>query len=56
MVRALVDWGEERNPCKYSKWVVGMVVVFLTNLKVLADAHGGRCSARQIIARYARRI
>lgn len=20
--RALVDWGDERNPCKYSTWVV----------------------------------
>jgi hypothetical protein len=23
--RALVDWGDERNPCKYSTWVVGNV-------------------------------
>ena len=30
MVRALFDWGEERNPCRYSKWVVGMVAVVLT--------------------------
>jgi len=20
--RALADWGEERNPCRYSRWVV----------------------------------
>ncbi len=23
-IRALVDWGDERKPCKYSKWVVGL--------------------------------
>ncbi len=29
IVRALFDCGEERNPCRYSKWVVGMRVGFL---------------------------
>ena len=31
---ALVDWGEERNPCKYSTWVVGLGAVG----KVIANA------------------
>jgi len=31
MVLALADCGDERNPCKYSRWVVGMVALFLTN-------------------------
>ncbi len=40
--RALVDWGDERNPCKYSTWVVGNVPVAGALGKVMLNAISGR--------------
>lgn len=39
--RALLDWGDERNPCKYSTWVVGNVVVDGVLGEVMLNASSG---------------
>lgn len=39
--RAFVDWGDERNPCKYTTWVVVKVAVDGAVGKVMLNAISG---------------
>jgi hypothetical protein len=44
----LVDWGEERNPCKYSTWVVvGEVGDGGTKAEVMAHANPAEHRVRE---------
>src|SRR5256885_16646566 len=47
--RALLDWGEERKPCRYSKWVVVMAGALL----FVAGAGGGG-GPRRLLAPFGR--